>query len=170
MDFQQIEVLGIRSGTMCVYSSLLFGKVECTLHHSIESMFDLDFQTGQTFFRIKLNFRNLKLYLRFQINSNRFSKDRSLWHQTMESIYFIHNIIYVQHKQKVIYEIKFRNVPKKFFNQNRMINTLHSETKWIIPFGYHFSQKSKLLSLHLPCSHLGNCRSNKIQRDVQDCT
>ena len=61
---------------MCVYSSLSCGKVEY-MHISAESMFEIDFQRGQTFFRFKLNFKILKLYLRFQINSNKFSRDRS---------------------------------------------------------------------------------------------
>ena len=53
----------------------------CTLHHSAGSMFEIDFQTGQTFFRFELNFQILKLYLRFQINSKGFSRDRSFGHQ-----------------------------------------------------------------------------------------
>ena len=67
---------------MCVYSSLSCGKVEytCTLHHSARSIFEIDFQTGHTFFRFKLNFKILKLYLRFQINSNGFSRYRSFGH------------------------------------------------------------------------------------------
>ena len=38
-----------------------------TWHHSSGSMFEIDFQTGQSFLRFKLNFRILKLCLRFQI-------------------------------------------------------------------------------------------------------
>ena len=64
---------------MCVYSSLSCGKVR--LHHSAGSMFEIDFQTGQTFYIFKLNFKILKLYLRFQINSKGFSRDRSFGHQ-----------------------------------------------------------------------------------------
>ena len=37
----------------------------CTLHQSAGSMFEIDFQSGQTFFRLELNFQILKLYLRF---------------------------------------------------------------------------------------------------------
>ena len=74
----------LRSGAMRVYSSLSCGKFEwlntCTLHHSAGFMFEIYFQTGQTFFRFRLNFKILKLYLRFQINSNRFSRDRSFGH------------------------------------------------------------------------------------------
>ena len=44
-------------------------------------MFEIDFQTGQTFFRFKLNFQILKLYLRFQKNANEFSRDRSFGHK-----------------------------------------------------------------------------------------
>ena len=39
----------------------------CTLHHSSVSMFEIDFQTGQTFSRFKLDFQVLKLYLRFKL-------------------------------------------------------------------------------------------------------
>ena len=52
----------------------------CTLHHSTGSMFEIDFQTGQTFFRFELSFIISKLYLRFQLNFNGFSKDRSFGH------------------------------------------------------------------------------------------
>ena len=69
---------------MCVYSSLSCDKVE-HMHHSAGSMFEIDFQTGQTFFRFKLNFQISKLYLRFQINSNGFSRDRSFGHKTIYS-------------------------------------------------------------------------------------
>ena len=49
----------------------------CTLHHSMGSMFEMYFETGQTFFRFKWNFRILKVYLRFQINSNEFLRYRT---------------------------------------------------------------------------------------------
>ena len=42
------------------------------------------FSDRTNFFRFKLNFKILKLYLRFQINSNGFSRDRSFGH----SVYF----------------------------------------------------------------------------------
>ena len=53
----------------------------CTLHHSAGSMFEINFQTGQPFFRFKLNFQILKLFLRFQISSNGVSRDRNFGHQ-----------------------------------------------------------------------------------------
>ena len=61
---------------MCVYSSLSCGKVEYMHIGPLSgSMFEIDFQTGQTFFRFKLNYQILKLCLRFQINSNGFSRE-----------------------------------------------------------------------------------------------
>ena len=40
-------------------------------------------------------------------------------------------------------------MPKKFFNQNRRINTLHSETEWIIPFGYHSEDYSYIFDFEI---------------------
>ena len=51
-----------------------------TWHHFVESMFEINFQTGQYLLRCKLNFQILKLDLRFQTNSNGFSRDRSFGH------------------------------------------------------------------------------------------
>ena len=45
-------------------------------------MCEIDFQTGQTFFRFKSDFKDTKLDLGFQINSNGFSRDRSFQHQS----------------------------------------------------------------------------------------
>ena len=42
----------------------------------------IDFPTEQTFFRFILDFKITKLDLEFQINSNRFSRDRSFGHKT----------------------------------------------------------------------------------------
>ena len=45
-------------------------------------MFEIDFPTGQTFFRFKLDFKVTKLDLGFQINSNGFLRDRSFGNKT----------------------------------------------------------------------------------------
>ena len=52
-------------------------------------MFEIGFQTGQTIFRFKLNFKISKLYLRLQINSNGFSRDRSFGHKTYSFSYHL---------------------------------------------------------------------------------
>ena len=64
----------------------------CTLHHSAGSMFEIDFQTGQFFFIFQLNFKILKLYLRFQINSNGFSRDRSFGHYIKVIFQYVNRI------------------------------------------------------------------------------
>ena len=56
-----------------VFNFIMVRLNTCTLPHSAGSMFEIDFQTGETIFRFELNFKISKLYLRFQINSNRFS-------------------------------------------------------------------------------------------------
>ena len=52
-----------------------------TLNHSAKSTFEINFQTGQFIFRFKSNFLISKLVLRFQINSNWFSRHRSFGHK-----------------------------------------------------------------------------------------
>ena len=47
------------------------------LHHSVESFFEINFQMGWNIFRFELNFQMSELDLELQINSNRFSSDRS---------------------------------------------------------------------------------------------
>ena len=63
--------MDLRSACIQVYHVVRFNT--CTLPHSAGFMFETDFQTGETIFRFELDFKILKLYLRFQINSNRFS-------------------------------------------------------------------------------------------------
>ena len=71
---------------MCMYSSSSCGKVEYMLIEPLRRvMFEIYFQIGQSFFRFILNFQILKLYLRFQINSNGFSRDRSFRHKTFST-------------------------------------------------------------------------------------
>ena len=53
-----------------------------TWHDSVGSMFEINFQTGKYFFRWKLNFQIPKFDLRFQLDSNGFSKDRSFVHNS----------------------------------------------------------------------------------------
>jgi hypothetical protein len=60
-------------------------------------MFEIDFQTGQTFFRFKLDFQILKLYLRFQINSNGFSRERSFGYQ--KPYFILDGTHYVPHRR-----------------------------------------------------------------------
>ena len=60
----------------------------CTSHHSGPwgpCMFEIDFETGQTF--CKLNLKILKLYLKFQIYSNGFLRDRSFGHESLINIH-----------------------------------------------------------------------------------
>ena len=73
----------LRSGAMCVYLnlSLSCNKVEymhiaplCGVH-VWNRIWD-----RMNFFQIQITFTNFKLYLRFQINSNGFSRDRSFGH------------------------------------------------------------------------------------------
>ena len=52
-----------------------------TWHHSAGSMFEIHFQTEWQIFRSKSNFQISKLDLRFQKNSNRFSRHRSFRHK-----------------------------------------------------------------------------------------
>ena len=54
-----------------------------TWQHSAASTFEIDFQTEQNFFRLKLYFQISKLDLRFQIGSNEFSSNRSFGHQCL---------------------------------------------------------------------------------------
>ena len=68
-----------QNGAMCVFQVHHVVRLN-TFLYTTGSMFEIDFQTGQTFFRFRLNFKIAKLYLRFQINSNRFSRDRSFGH------------------------------------------------------------------------------------------
>ena len=70
------------SCVMCVFSSLSRGKVEyvhITPLHGVHVWNRFSDRTN--FFQIWIRFSNFKLYLRFQINSNGFSRDRSFGHQ-----------------------------------------------------------------------------------------
>ena len=58
-------------------------RKKSTWQHSAASTFEIDFQTEQNFFRLKLYFQISKLDLRFQIGSNEFSSNRSFGHQCL---------------------------------------------------------------------------------------
>jgi hypothetical protein len=63
---------------MCVYSSLSRDKVKLTHIEPLHRVLVSDkFSDRIFFFRFKLNFQSSKHDLRFQINSNRFYRDRN---------------------------------------------------------------------------------------------
>ena len=64
----------------CIQPYRMINLKTCGWHRSSGFMFEIYFQTGQTFFRFRLNFQISKLDLGFQINSNGFSRDRSFGH------------------------------------------------------------------------------------------
>ena len=62
---------------VCVQCYHMMNLNTCTWHHAAGTMFEINFQVGWNIFGFKSNFQISKHDLRFQIDSNGFSKDRS---------------------------------------------------------------------------------------------
>ena len=78
----------LQSGAMCVYSSLLRDKFEYTHLAPLRWVQVWNrFSDGINLFRFRLNFQISKLNLRFQINSNGFTRHRSFGQRPNVNIY-----------------------------------------------------------------------------------
>ena len=76
---------------------------------TIWSMFEI--KSGKTFFRSKLNFKN---YLRFQINSNGFSRDRFFGHSEVPEWIFLGLKIFYNRQKWLSSEFWIRNCFNSF--------------------------------------------------------
>ena len=106
---------------MCVYLTISSDKFEFTQwHHFKGSMFEINFQMGQSFFRFQLNFQTSKLDSIFQIKSSGFSKHRS----------FGHLLLVPSLRGNIVYIDYLLNSPNRYMFWVSWIFSLFFKTIW----------------------------------------